>query len=456
MGRLGTGERTSARALVALGAALAVAVVLLFGGGFGGTRPESALRVAALAAGARDSADQDSLGRLVAGFSTGDTAGYVRSLERRVARHPADGQTLTLLGLAYQQRARETGDPAYYGLSGRALRQAAAAHGPRPLLVQALATLANTRHRFGDGFALARRAVRLDPQNASAYGALGDALLNLGRYRPAFAAYDRMAVLAPGIASFARVANARELLGRPRAAIEALRLALETDSTIPEQVAWTDVQLGNVDFNLGRLDRAAASYRTALRRLPGYVHAEAGLARVDAARGRYELAVLRLRHVVRVLPLPAYAIWLGDVLRAGGDHAAAARQYALVGAIERLFEANGVRTELQTALFDLDHGHRIADALARARAAYGSTRGVYAEDALAWGLLHVGRCSEARAHSAHAMRLGTRDALLFFHRGMIERCLDHPAAARAFLGRALALNPHFSIVWAPVARRALR
>jgi tetratricopeptide (TPR) repeat protein len=442
--------------MVALGVGLSAAVVLLFGGGLGGTRPESALRVAALAAGARGSADQDSLSRLVAGFSTGNTAGYVRSLERRVGRHPADGQTLTLLGLAYQQRARETGDPAYYGLSARALHRAAAAHGPRPLLVQALATLANTRHRFGEGLLLARRAIRLDRFNPSAYGALGDSLLNLGRYRPAFAAYDRMAVLAPRIAPLARVANARELLGRPRAAVEALRLALESDSTIPEQVAWTQVQLGNVNFNMGRLGRAAVAYRAALQRLPGYVHAEAGLARVDAARGRYAAAVRRLRHVTQVLPLPAYAIWLGDALRASGDRAAASREYALVGVIERLFEANGVRTELQTALFDLDHGHRTADALARARVAYRSAPGIYAEDVLAWGLLHVGRCDEARAHSAHAMRLGTRDALFFFHRGMIERCLGHRAAGDAFLRRALSLNPRFSIIWAPVARAALR
>jgi hypothetical protein len=51
------------------------------------------------------------------------------------------------------------------------------------------------------------------------------------------------------------------------------------------------------------------------------------------------------------------------------------------------------------------------------------------------------------------MRLGTQDALKFFHRGMIERCLGHGADARAWFGRALALNPHFSLLWAPVARR---
>ena len=35
---------------------------------------------------------------------------------------------------------------------------------------------------------------------------------------------------------------------------------------------------------------------------------------------------------------------------------------------------------------------------------------------------------------------------------MIERCLGHAAAARAWFRRALALNPHFSLLWAPVAK----
>jgi tetratricopeptide (TPR) repeat protein len=265
-----------------------------------------------------------------------------------------------------------------------------------------------------------------------------------------------MAVLAPGIAGFARVANARELTGHPHGALEALQLALEADSTVPEQVAWTRVQLGNVRFNLGELGAAAGAYRLALRRFPGYVHAQAGLARVEAARGRYAVATRLLEHVVGMLPLPAYVILLGDVRHAAGDEAGARREYRLVGAIERLFEANGVRTELQTALFDLDHGHDVPAALARARAAYASAPGIYAEDALAWGLYRTGDCARAEHHSIRALRLGTRDALLIFHRGMIERCLGDRAASAFFLRRALAINPHFSLLWAPVARGALR
>jgi tetratricopeptide (TPR) repeat protein len=441
------------RIVIGIAAAAAAAGVALLAGGFSGPAKVSPLEI--LSANAAGTPDQQALGRLLSGLSSGDTAGYVRRLERRVGSSSRDADTLAVLGLAYQQRARETGDPAYYRLSGAALNRSAVAHGPAALIAQGKAALANTRHRFGQGLRLAREAVRLDPGNGGAYGALGDALLNLGRYGPAFRVYDRMALLAPGVASFTRVAAARELIGRPAAAAEADELALETGSSVPENVAWTMVQLGNVRFNTGRLAAAAAAYRRALRRLPGYVHAEAGLARVEAAEGRYGPAITRLRRVVDVLPIPAYVIWLGDTLHASGQEQAARHEYALVAAIERIFAANGVRTELQTAVFDLDHERNVPDALRRARIAYDSAPSVYAEDALAWGLFRAGRCEEARAHSVRALRLGTRDALLVFHRAMIERCLGS-ASARSWFARALAINPNFSVLWAPVARKALR
>jgi tetratricopeptide (TPR) repeat protein len=429
------------------------AFVLLFGGVFSGSQAADPIE-SAIAAAHTTRLQQDALTRLLAGLSTGDTAAYVRKLERRVQRDPADGDALALLGLAYQQRGRETGDPSFYSLSDRALGQAQTAGGPALVVTEGEAALANTRHRFRRGLELARAAVTLDQNNGSALGALGDALLNLGRYREAFHVYDRMALAAPGIASYTRVANARELLGRPLAAADADRAALEIDHAVPEHVAWTMMQLGNVSFNRGDLRTAEEGYEKALARYPGYVHAEAGLARVEAARGELAKAATRLRRAVAVLPAPAYVILLGDVLRAAGRSEQARREYALVSQIERLFAANGVRTELQTALFDLDHRHGVPAALARARSAYRAAPSIYAEDALAWGLYRTGNCAAARRHSTHALRLGTRDALLTFHRAMIERCLGSPAA-RSWFRRALGINPHFSVLWAPVARRAL-
>src|SRR6266702_2377342 len=235
---------TRGRLLLAVAGVGITATVLLFGGALSSRAhadPLAVLRANAAPA----SPDTVVVARLLQGLSTGDTAGLLLRLERRVASQPSDGDTLAALGLAYQQRGRETGDPAYYRLSGEALHRAAAAGGPLPVIAQGEASLANTRHRFREGLRLAREAIGFDPYNGSAFGALGDALLNLGRYRQAFEVYDKMALLAPGIASFTRVGSARELTGRPDAAVGADKLALETGETVPENVAWTMTQIGN-------------------------------------------------------------------------------------------------------------------------------------------------------------------------------------------------------------------
>jgi tetratricopeptide (TPR) repeat protein len=430
--------------LVAIGVSAAAA---LFGGVLGGSP----------AGGTVAHSDPAAAQRLVSGFAPpGDTASYVAELERRVAGDARDPQGLTLLGLAYQQRARETGDPSFYPRSDEALRRSLALAPRNYLTVTGLAALAASRHRFEDARALAERAVRLNPRSAEAYGVLGDALVELGRYREAFARFDRMASLKPTLASYSRVSYARELLGRPRAAIAAMKLAVEAGAGTAEPAAWALVQLGNLYFDCGRLLRAERSYREALARFPGYVHAQAALARVAAARGQYGRASALYRSAVAKLPLPQYEGALGDVLRLAGNSAEAERAYGVVAATEELLRANGVRTELETALFDLDHGRDPVDALVRARDAYRERRSIEGDDVLAWALYKNGRCGEALAHSERAHRLGTRDALKTFHRGMIELCLGRDTAGRASLARALELNPHFSLLYAPVAREALR
>ena len=96
-------------------------------------------------------------GRLSGGFAVGDTRSLVASLEVRARRVP-DGRTLDLLGLAYQQRARETGDPSFYGRSETALHDALRIDRIDVTAVGGLASLALSRHRFGE--ALTSAAVK--------------------------------------------------------------------------------------------------------------------------------------------------------------------------------------------------------------------------------------------------------------------------------------------------------
>ena len=436
--------RVRHRIAFALAAVAGTVAVALGAGGTGSPTPATAL-----ADPGRD------LPRLVEEFAGGSSRAVVLRLETAVA-DSSDARSLALLGLAYQQLARESGDASWLGRAEAALRRAVDDDPDDQLALVGSAQLAVTQHRFRDGARLARRALARDADDALALGALGDALIALGRHDEAFRTYDRLASLGPSVGAYARVATARQLLGRLEPVLDAMELALEAGSGIPEQEAWALTRYATLLVAAERPDEAEDALRRALRLAPGYVHAEAGLARVAAARGDFDGAVRLLRVVVDRLPLPEYAILLGDLQARAGRVTQARESYRLVATLDALLEANGVRTELQTALFDLDHGIRSREALDRARAAYRDAPGLAAADAVAWGLARTGRCAEARSWSRRALSLGTQDGLFLFHRGMIERCLAGTEAARPWFARALAANPTFSFRWAPVAERLAR
>jgi tetratricopeptide (TPR) repeat protein len=430
------------RLAFAFGAAALAAAVFLFGGLFHDSRRAVPAAPPEAAAGALENE-----------LGTGDTASLVRSLQATLRRDRTDVHAYDLLGLAYQQRARETGDPAYYTKSDGVLRRALALSPKDLLATSGLGSLALSRHRFREALALGRSARAISPTTARSYGVIGDALVELGRYREAFAAFDTMARLRPGLAAYARVSYARELRGDFAGAVAAMRLAVDAAADEPEPLAWTHVQLGKLYWNHGRLRAAARQYRAALLVDPGYVYALDALAQVEAARGWYARAIALERRAVETIPLPQFVTTLGDLERVTGHERLARRQYALVGVIRRLLVANGVRTDLETALFDVDHGVHLSHALVLALAVYRDRPSIDGDDVLAWALARTGHCEAALHFSHRALRLGTRDATKEFHRGMIERCLGHDAQARLWLRRALDLNPHFSLLWAPVARR---
>jgi tetratricopeptide (TPR) repeat protein len=426
----------------------AVLIAAAFGALFGGAFRDSGAPASAALAGAQAAED------FKAGFSlNASTASLAAELQSRLQANPKDEHSYVLLGLAYQQRARETGDSAYYPKSEGVLRRALALDSKDYLAVSGLGSLALSRHRFREALTLGEQARNLNPYSARAYGVIGDAYVELGRYREAFKAFDRMNKLRPSLSSYARVSYGRELIGHTAAAIRAMRLAVDAATGAAEPTAWTHVQLGKLYWNHGRLALAEREYRLALQVFPGYAYGLDALAQVAAAKGNYRQAIALERSAVEAIPLPQYVGALGDLYRVTGRPMLAQRQYALIGAIEQLLKANGVKTDLEIALFQIDHGIALRHALARARLGRAERPSVDGDDVLGWALARNGRCVEALGYSQRSLRLGTQDALKFFHRGMIERCLGRAGAARTWFARALALNPHFSLLWSPVARR---
>jgi len=284
---------------------------------------------------------------------------------------------------------------------------------------------------------------------------MGDACVELGEYEKAIKAFQKMVDLRPQLSSYSRVSYMRELHGDVEGAIEAMKLAVSSGGPNRESTAWCQVQLGNLYFNRGDLRTAERQYQSALRNLPQYVHAKAGMAKVRAAQGKLDEALGLYEQVVSAMPMPEYVIALGDLYEAKGNHEAAKHQYDLVRAMQELYRANGVDVEMEMALFEADHDINIGGALEQARRQILKQPNIKASDVLAWTLYKAGRYDQAESAIEQALRLGTRDPLLFFHAGMIYYKTGHKDEARDYLGRALKLNPQFSLRHAAEAKRTL-
>jgi len=382
-------------------------------------------------------------------------ADTIIKLQTRLHRVPGDYSSWASLGIAYVQQAAITGSPTYYpkaeGALKRSLRLASKENANA---LTGLAALAAARHQFSEAARYAREAARIDHFNASAQGVLSDALIQSGRYHAAFAALQRMLDLRPGVPAFTRASYVFELRGQFRPAAIALKRSLAIASS-PSDIAFCDYYLGQLAWNTGDLARADKYYTQGLRLDPAYVPLLAGRADVAAARADNGLALRLYQQVAQRLPVPTYLIPYVDLLRSLGLKTQAARQRAVLRATQALFESQGVNVDPMLALFDADHGQPTA-ALKTARLVWGRQHGILAADAYAWALHVNGHDRQALSFARQAERLGTKSALLDFHRGMIEKSLGMSEAARVSLRTALNLNPYFSTQLAPRAVAALR
>ena len=390
--------------------------------------------------------------RTAAGTSTDELIG---TLQRRLRENPEDLGSRVDLANAYLQKVRETGDPTLYAKADDLLDGAGKPNATSPEVFAARGALDLARHRFADAMEQGKRALVLDPESARYHGIVGDAQIELGMYDRAIESYQEMVDLRPDFDSFSRVSHARELYGDPEGAIEAMEFALQSGSGATENMAWAHAQLGNLWFGLGDLEEAEKAYARSTETLDDYAPALAGRAKVAAAEGELDRAADLYRRAFDRMPLAEYAIALGDVHAEMGDKQMAAGQYDLVRQIDELNRTNGVNTDLEIALFYADHGVQTRASLEKARSAYEARPSIHAADVLAWTLYKDGRYEEAQKYSSEALRLGTRDPLMLFHAGMISRELGKNEQAREHLQKALDLNPHFSVLHADTAARAL-
>ncbi len=404
------------------------------------------------------SRDSSAVETLQTSVSTDEVARLIKVFEDRVKQH-TDALDLRFLGGLYLQRARAFGDVADYGRAGAALERSLELRPADLEARSALATLRYTTHDFSGALTLARELLASDPSALPAVAIVGDAQMELGDYEGAANSYGLLAQKFPRVAAVnARLARLAFLRGDPAAARDgSARASAEArrEGAFGPGLAWYEHLEAQVALDRGDYDAAAAHEEEALGAAPNYHISLAGLARARTAQGRVAEAIAGYEKAIAVSPQPDYLAALGDLYALAGDPARARDQYAAVEAIATLAAVNRQIYDRQLALFYADHDMKAADAVAIAKASLDRRADVYGYDAHAWALLKNGAPTEARASEERALALGTTDARLWYHAGMISMALGEVDRARNELRHALDLSPNFDALQAPRARTAL-
>jgi tetratricopeptide (TPR) repeat protein len=391
-------------------------------------------------------------GALVAPGASTDA--QIAALERDLAADPEAAELYAALGTAFLQKVRETGDATFYARAQTAFEQGLRQNPHDAGTLTGLGALALARHDFKGGLRYGLEAHAEAPAVVRPYGVIVDAQVELGRYGDAARTLQRMVDLQPNLASYSRVSYFRELHGDLAGALDTMKLAVSAGGDAPENLAYVQTLLGNLELDRGSLDAAEHAYRLALARYPKYVPAQAGLARVEASRGRLVDAIRRYRSVVARLPLPEHVIALGETELAAGGAGATRRDFALVAVEQRLLQQNGVNTDTELALFEANHGNP-AQAVTLGRRAWANAPSVRSADALGWAFTRAGRPTAGLRWATKALALGSVDPAFLYHAGMSAKAAGRTGLAHRWLARSLSHNPRWSPLYAPRAKRAL-
>ncbi len=306
-------------------------------------------------------------GKLEAGSEVLNLRKAIQYYEDEIRRQPTGNiKNLTTLAQLYMQRSRITGrhheDIAVAeGLIERALQLDPSNF---DAIVQE-ATLFLSRHQFEKAAQRAQDAISMNRFVADPWGIYSDAMKELGDYRAAVAACDKMLSLRPDLRSYARAAHLRELHGDIRGAKAAMLRAVNSGVIGSETHAWTVYQLGNLYLKEGKVDTAGVLYLRILEGRPDYHFAFQGLAQVEREKGNYGAARNLLLRAYTIAPEHEFLEELIELHRAIREDETADVLLESALASYKQHEEQGWNINLEYAKFCLKYQINEDEALSR-------------------------------------------------------------------------------------------
>ena len=369
----------------------------------------------------------------------------IRVWKTALAQDPKSAIALGQLAALYLQRARETGEDQNYNQSEEYARRSLALRKNRNgATFVTLAAALVAQHRFQEAEHVAADLATFDPETPQYRAQLGEIQMELGHYVEAARSFDSLYSVRSHLSIAPRLARWAEINGNTAYARKLLSDALadaKSRRDLPrEQLAWFHLRLGDIDMRSGRMRGARALFEAGLQIEPNDYRLLDATSHLEAVEGNPKKAIEYGERGIAIKLDPATLGTIGDAYAALGDRGRAQEYYKTMevavagqpGAYHRAW-----------SLFLLDHDLRVAEVLANVQKEIETRKDVYGYDLLAWALHKEHRDAEAHVAMTEARRLGTQDAMMFYHEGMIDRALGENARARYFLVNALELNPQF-------------
>jgi tetratricopeptide (TPR) repeat protein len=369
----------------------------------------------------------------------------IASLDKLIAQNPKSVAYQNQLAAAYMQKVRETVDFGYLDRAERILNGVLLADDGNYEALRMREVVELERHHFQAAADLAEAIIGLHPADPWSYGVLGDASMEMGRYDRAAAAYQRMLNLRPDQSSLNRASWYEFVSGRPAQAIALMKQAIDSGARSPENTAWCLVDLGNLYFKTGDIDRSAQSFAQAAQTFPGYHAAQAGLGRVRGARGDYAGAIAAYLKAQSSVPMPEYAAALEQLYTLLHQPEEARKQRDLIDFVDRMSRLAAEKTNRNLALIYADENRNLDRALDLVQEELKVRNDIFTHDALAWVLFQRKDYTRAEESARVAVQLGTPEPAFYYHASRIAAALGKQDEARKLLSRALELNPKFRL-----------
>ena len=341
------------------------------------------------------------------------------------------------------------------------------------------------QHQFSDALTACQKSLKIEPGNDFAERTLSDIYFEIGRYDDAKQLIGKHPEWSKDPGGLFLMARYSELTGKPDVAIVQLQQAAEMAESRADfpatTTSWFHTKHGDLLARNGQLSNAEAQYKTSLKLAPASWKAMASMARLKAMQQDYKGVLLYGEMLNHIAPMTDVMGLMEDAAMAVGDLAASRKYASLVLDMNRSSISAGTdpKSELDStrghthdrmfSMYLADRGMMLSLAQHAATHDLANRKDIYAYDAYAWATYKLAisktavadatdknyRLIESKQCIDKALSLGTKDAKLFFHAGMIELALGQKAEAKVHLQEALKINPLFNNAQAEIAQQEI-